>query len=193
MNLELFESECRVPILAAIDPGKTGYIIKNDREGHLEAHTMPLDDSNGLDLLGCGEILKGCDLVFMEHPPMNMPGSALTEQGCFSQYMQLYGFLTGIGVAFHTTRPEPWQEYLGLPKKSMVTASIYNKKEHSNLPEKEKEKLKRQATKTWKSFFLDQAKMRFPKQKDIHINASEAFLMYDALRRFYPLNPEQWP
>lgn len=166
----MFEWECRIPILASIDCGMSGAIIRNDDQGNLHCHKMPTQDK-GIDLYAIADILRGADMVIMEKPPMGgfTGHTSRTENSCHNQYKELYGLCAGIQVPFYTITPQQWQNYLGFPKKRTVGDD-----------------------KVWKRFLQDQAIQRFPKQK-VTLYAGDAFLLYDVLRKLYPIDRQLWP
>jgi hypothetical protein len=163
----------QMPLLASIDCGKKGYIVRNDREGNLEACKMPINET-GVDLYAVADLVRGYDMVLMEHPPLGgfKGQTRLTESCCWGQFKELYGLLAGIQVPFHTITPQVWQnEYFGFP-----TSKEVGKNE-------------------WKSFLWEQAQNRFPTVKKMAKDSADSFLLYRMLTALWAKDPtgESWP
>lgn len=159
-----------MPLLASIDPGSSGALVKNDLDGNLSYIKTP-NDGSGTDLLAVRDFLQGCDMVIMEQVPLGgfAGHTRLSENSCHSQYKELYGLLTGAGIPFYTVRPQAWQKYLNFPKKGKT-------------PDKE-----------WKAFLHDQSLSKFPTVKKIPLYSADAFLLYEVLRKLWPLDRSFWP
>lgn len=160
---------CETPLLAAIDPGSSGALVKNDFDGNLIYIKNP-NDGSGTDLLAVRDFLQGCDMVIMEHPPLGGFGghTSLSENGCFQQYKELYGLLTGAGIPFYTIRPRAWMDLMSFPKKGKT-------------PDKE-----------WKAFLHDQALSRHPGLK-IPLYAADGFLLHKVISMLWYKDKSQWP
>lgn len=157
------------PILGAIDPGSSGALVKNDESGNL-AHIKTPNDGSGTDLLAVRDFLQGCDMVIMEHPPLGGFGghTSLSENGCFQQYKELYGLLTGAGIPFYTIRPRAWMNLMNFPKKGKT-------------PDKE-----------WKAFLHDQSQRRHEGVK-IPLYAADAYLLHKVIAMLWAKDKELWP
>lgn len=161
---------CSTPILGAIDCGSSGALVKNDCHGDVTHIKMP-SDSSGTDLLRVVEYLKGCEMVIMEHPPLGgfSGHTRMSENGCFQQYKELYGLLTGAGIPFYTIRPKAWQKLLNFPAKKDVGDDV------------------------WKSFLHDQAIGRHPTVAKLPLYAADAYLLHKVICMLYAKPKEQWP
>lgn len=172
MNLDLFETECRVPLLGVWDIGMTGCIVTNDSSGILSAFKTPHDEQGGVDLIAAKEILKPCEFVMIERQPPPFQSkrfkSSNIENSVFAQYKETYGLLVGMEKDFYAIRPHAWQKYLGFPSRIEIGDDV------------------------WKDFLHAQSLQRFPGRK-IPKYQADAFLMMDCLRRIWPLPRTEWP
>lgn len=160
-----------MPILAAIDVGMNGAIVRNGPSGALEAHKMPADATGGVDLPRCGEILSGADCVILERQSSGgFHGHTRTsDNSAFAQYKELYGFLTGAQIPFYCIRPQAWQKFLGFPTAKSVGKDV------------------------WKDFLHAQAIQRFPGQKKLPKYAADSYLLYEVLRQLWAMDRSKWP
>lgn len=163
---------CETPILAAIDPGSTGAIVYNAPNGSVQFIKMPQSDQKGIDLYTIGEALRGCNLVLIEQESSGgfHGHTRVSDNSCFAQYKELYGFMVGREIPFYTMRPQVWQKFLGFPKKKEIEGEDG----------------------IWKDFLWDQSRQRFPGVK-IPKYSADAFLIYDVLRKLWPVPREDWP
>jgi len=159
-----------VPILGSIDCGTSGALVKNDSEGNVEHIKMPSDGS-GIDLFAVEEYLKDCDMVIMEQPPLGgfAGHTALSENGCFMQYKELYGAISIARIPFYTIRPRAWMDLLNFPKKGKTEDKV------------------------WKAFLHDQAISRHPGVAKLPLYAADAYLMHKVICMLYAKPKEFWP
>lgn len=159
----------QIPILAGVDCGSSGALVKNDSEGNL-CHIKTPNDGSGTDLYAVRDFLQGCDMVIMEHPPLGGFGghTSLSENGCFQQYKELYGLLTGSNIPFYTIRPRAWMDLMNFPKKGKT-------------PDKE-----------WKAFLHDQSLQRHPGHK-IPLYAADGYLLHKVATMLWALPKNNWP
>lgn len=157
-------------LLGAIDPGSAGAIVRNNSAGMLEHIKMPQGES-GTDLLAISSYLEGCSMVIMEHPPLGgfSGHTSMSENGCFQQYKEIYGLLTGAKIPFYTIRPKAWQKFLNFPAKKTLGDDV------------------------WKDFLHSQAIMRCPSVKKLPLYAADGYLLHRVLTMLYPTKRDQWP
>lgn len=170
MNHQTLIPGCETPILAALDPGTNGCIVKNLPDGSLMAMKCPQRADGSMDLQRYREALQGVDMLIIEQQSSGgfHGHTRISDNSVFAQYRTLVGFFEGAGIPYYSCRPQAWMKILNFPTKKKVGED------------------------QWKDFLHAQSLQRFPNVR-IHKYQADSYLLYKVLTMLWGTDKITWP